>query len=385
MRLYREGTLFPHKRHIPAFGDYAAEWWDWETCEYLKNQKGRKDITRAYADNCRKMVRNQILPCFGKTRLDRITSEDINRWLLGFKERRVINAWGKEEIKSYKNTYANTVFGTFWLMLNEAVNRGLIRINPAAAVRKLKNDRKAIEIITAEEVRLLFPRHWETIWGDDRISYLGNKLAACTGMRASEILGLRGEYIYDEYIYVCAQYDEYGYRPTKTKEKRNIPLAPVILNELRRLATENNNSYVFSLDGGETPVTRRLMYNKFHRALKDIGMTREEIKRRGLSMHSWRNFLQRMVYFSLPDGRTYRQRSGHPEASGHGGNRAPFQSKPPLYYPFTANGQIIEPGKYATVRRQCPDSGVDLPLTKSSAPPAAFQVENLIYTPTIKV
>jgi integrase len=290
MRLYREGNLFPHKQYIPTFEEYAQNWWVWDTCEYLKNQMGRKDITRAYADNCRKMVRNQINPYFGKTRLDRITSEDINQWLLGFKERTVINAEGKEEVKSYKNTYANTVFGTCWLMLNEAVHRGLINTNPATAVKKLKNDRKAIEIITPAEVRLLFPLHWETVWGDDRISYLGNKLAACTGMRASEILGLRGEYIYDEYIHVCAQHDEYGYRPTKTKEKRNIPLAPVILNELRQLASANNNGYVFSLDGGVSPVSRKLMYNKLHRALKNIGITQEAIKRRGLSMHSWRHF-----------------------------------------------------------------------------------------------
>jgi hypothetical protein len=46
MRLYREGTLFSHKRHIPTFEEYAADWWDWDTCEYLKNQKGRKDITK---------------------------------------------------------------------------------------------------------------------------------------------------------------------------------------------------------------------------------------------------------------------------------------------------------------------------------------------------
>jgi integrase len=32
------------------------------------------------------------------------------------------------------------------------------------------------------------------------------------------------------------------------------------------------------------------MYNKFHRALKNIGVTREEIRRRGLSTHSWRHF-----------------------------------------------------------------------------------------------
>jgi integrase len=290
MRLYRDGNLFPKKQYISTFEEYAAPWWDWDICEYLKNQKGRKDITQAYADNCRKMGKNQIIPWFGKTRLDKITSEDINNWLLGFKERKAVNAEGKEEVKNYKNTYANTVFGTLWLMLNEAVNRKIINTNPAAAVKKLKNDRKAIEIITPAEVRLLFPRQWETVWGDDRISYLGNKLAACTGMRASEILGLRGEHIFDEYIHVCAQHDEYGYRPTKTKEKRNIPLAPLILNELRILADENSNGYVFSLDGGENPVCRKLMYNKFHRALKNIGMTQEEIRRRGLSMHSWRHF-----------------------------------------------------------------------------------------------
>jgi integrase len=286
MRLYREGNLFPNKRYIPTFGEYAAPWWDWNTCEYLKNQKSRKDITQTYADNCRKVVKNQILPYFGKTRLDKITPEDINNWLLGFKERKAVNAEGKEEVRSYKNIYANTVFGTFWFMLNEAVNRGIIKTNPAAAEKKLKNDRKVIEIITPAKVRRLFPQQWETVWGDDRISYLGNKLAACTGMRASEILGLRGEYIFDEYIHVHAQYDEYGYRPTKTKEKRNIPLAPMIINELRQLAGENNNGYVFSLDGGETPVTRRLMYNKFHKALRNIGITQEEIKRRGLSVYA---------------------------------------------------------------------------------------------------
>jgi integrase len=290
MRLYRDGNLFPIKQHIPTFEEYSKSWWDWDTCEYLRNQKGRKDITRAYADNCRAMVRNQMLPFFGKTRLDRITSEEINQWLLGFKDRTVISEGGTETKKSYKNTYANTVFRTMYLMLAEAVNRKIIKSNPAVPVKKLKNDRKAIEIITPAEVKLLFPRNWKTIWDNDRVSYLGNKLAACTGMRAGEIIGLRGEYVYDEYIHICAQYDEYGYRPTKTKEKRNIPIASIVLNEIRQLALENNNGYVFSLDGGKTPVSRKLLYNKFHRALNKIGVSPKEVQRRGLSMHSWRHF-----------------------------------------------------------------------------------------------
>jgi hypothetical protein len=58
MGIYREGNLFPHKQHIPTFEEYADDWWDWDTCEYLKSQKVRKDITRSYADNCRKMMKN---------------------------------------------------------------------------------------------------------------------------------------------------------------------------------------------------------------------------------------------------------------------------------------------------------------------------------------
>jgi integrase len=290
IRLLQQGLLIPAKQKMPTFAEYAEGWWDFETCDYLKNQKGRKDITESYANHCKAMVKNQILPYFGKTRLDKITSTDINNWLLGFKERKVINADGKEEVRSYKNTYANTVFGTFWLMLNEAVNRNILKSNPAAPVKKLKNDRKHIEIITPAEVKQLFPAHWEAIWEGDHLCYAANKLAACTGMRIGEILGLRGEYVFEDYIHVKAQYDEYGYRPTKTKETRNIPLAPVIMRELRRLTERNGQGFLFSLDGGATPVSRALVYKKFHKALVKIGISRAEIRRRGLSMHSWRHF-----------------------------------------------------------------------------------------------
>jgi hypothetical protein len=129
------GLLIPAKQKMPTFAEYAEGGWDFETCEYLKNQQGRKDITEAYANNCKAMVKNQILPFFGKTPLNKITTEAVNEWLLGFKEWKAINADGKEEVKSYKNTYANTVFGMLWLMLNEAVNRKIIKSNPAAGVK----------------------------------------------------------------------------------------------------------------------------------------------------------------------------------------------------------------------------------------------------------
>jgi integrase len=60
---------------------------------------------------------------------------------------------------------------------------------------------------------------------------------------------------------------------------------------LRKLMIQNGQGYVFSLDGGATPVSRKFIYNEFHKALRKIGIPQTEITRRGLSMHSWRHFL----------------------------------------------------------------------------------------------
>jgi integrase len=129
-----------------------------------------------------------------------------------------------------------------------------------------------IKIITPGEFRKLFVGDWKRVWEDDRISCTANKLAALTGMRASEVLGLKGAFVYDDHIYLCKQYDEYGYRDTKTKDKHNIPLPADLINDLKELKRMNGEGFVFSLDGGATPVCRKTIYRDFHRALGNIGL-----------------------------------------------------------------------------------------------------------------
>ena len=95
---------------------------------------------------------------------------------------------------------------------------------------KLIGNRKEIEIITQDEFKKLFVENWAKVWENDRIAYTANKLAALTGMRAAEVMGLKGCYVFDEHIFLCMQYDnKYGYRPTKTKDKCNIPLPASML------------------------------------------------------------------------------------------------------------------------------------------------------------
>jgi integrase len=277
-RLLREGKLIPDGGAKMTFAEYAEGWWEWETCKYLKKRRKRHNITRSYADNNKKMMRNRLVPYFGKMPLAKITPDEIENWIDSMAD------------EGYQNTYTNTIFGTLKTMMIEAVARKAIGSDPTANMERLVNDRREIKIISRKEFEALFAHDWKGVWENDRIVCLANKLAALTGMRASEVLGLKGEYLFADHVYLCKQYDEYGYRDTKTKEKRNIPLAREFIVELEELKAMNGDGFLFSLDGGVEPVRRRTMYDGFHQALIRIGLTDDGIAERRLHLHAWRHF-----------------------------------------------------------------------------------------------
>jgi integrase len=110
-------------------------------------------------------------------------------------------------------------------------------------------------------------------------------------MRAAEVMGLKGCYVFDEHIYLCMQYDtKYGYRPTKTKDKSNIPLPASMIADLNELKKINGDGFLFSTDGGGKPVSKLTVYLKFHKALVNIGIPKEQIAERKLHLHAWRHF-----------------------------------------------------------------------------------------------
>jgi hypothetical protein len=63
-----------------------------------------------------------------------------------------------------------------------------------------------------------------------------------------------------------------------------------MIEELAELKAMNGGGFVFSPDGGLTPVCRKVMYEDFHRALRNIGISYDEIGERHLHLHAWRHF-----------------------------------------------------------------------------------------------
>jgi integrase len=277
-RLNREGRLLPGLKDVPAFAEYAQDFWDWEASPYLKERRKRFRLTRSYADKSRGITEHTLVPYFGNLKLDRITPEVVDTW------------FDHMTGKNYKNTTVNGYYSVLKTMMTYAARKRVIPFDPLADFERLLNDRKPLEIITREEFKALFVRDWRRVWGNDRVLCMANKLAALTGMRTSEVLGLRGEQVFDDTIFLCAQYDEYGYRETKTRVKHHIPLAQTVIRELRELMAVNGAGYLFSLNGGVTPVNRKYMYNGFMKALKNIGLTGAGISGRGLNLHAWRHF-----------------------------------------------------------------------------------------------
>jgi integrase len=255
--------------------------------------------------------------------MDRITDEEIDTWLVTFtkrERRRMGNKFVKgietgPSGKELKASYANEVFQILYLMLGQAVKRHIIPYNPADNVDKLAIEKKEVKILTSAEFKELAKPKAKALPLEEgaefdlkglrmELAKVANFLAACTGMRIGEVLGLRGEFVFRDYIRVQGQFGAEGYGPTKTRTVRNIPLAPAIMDGLWRLVNINGNGYLFSTDGGATPIARYYFNKYLTSALAGIGIDSEEKKERNLTPHAWRYFLNTNLRASgMPDAK----------------------------------------------------------------------------------
>jgi hypothetical protein len=188
-RLNRQGKLLPGPKDMPTFEEYSAGFWDWDNSPYLKERKKRRKLTQAYADKNQRVVEYTLLPYFGKMKIDKITAEDIEKWFDYMIQ------------EKYKHTTINGYYGTLKTMLVWAAKKRIISGDPFAALERLLNDRRDLKIVTEDEFKDLFVTDWRNVWGNDLLRCTANKLAALTGMRMCEVLGLKGEFVYDnEYL-----------------------------------------------------------------------------------------------------------------------------------------------------------------------------------------
>jgi integrase len=81
--------------------------------------------------------------------------------------------------------------------------------------------------------------------------------------------------------------------------------------ELEELLLENGDGYVFSNDGGETPISYDRIRRQYDKALQLIGISYEEKLKRNLSFHAWRHFFNTLLRMSNVADSKVQKVTGH--------------------------------------------------------------------------
>jgi len=279
--LLKKGELVPKSRDDLSFAEYAKPWFIPGTCSYLKARElGGAKIGLSHANGQRAILQRHLVPAFGTMKLHSIGPKAIEEWLYSLRE------------KGLKPITVKHFFSTIRLMLGEAFRHGLLSENPADKVRHLDQTVREKGILTQREaVDLLSPEGYEKYWDGNILGYLASLLAASTGMRLGEIVGLRWDRLKDGYVLVDSSWERgIGLKGTKTGDVRKIPISSQFKEQLENSLGGLSKEYVFSL--GEKPVTDKVLTDAFRKALDTFGIDRAG---RNISFHSWRHFMNTMM------------------------------------------------------------------------------------------
>jgi integrase len=163
------------------------------------------------------------------------------------------------------------------------------------------SDGKERGILTTGEVGALFPDDWRSVWPTKEDCSI-SRLAACTGLRLGEILALKAEQVGECYIRpVGSYYDSTGYRTYLKRDERMVPVSKKLRDELDGYLQKNGDRFLFSGDGGITPVSDRRVKRHLALALERSGLSLQAIRERGLTFTMWRHqFLMALTYMDIP-------------------------------------------------------------------------------------
>ena len=293
-KLEKEDALVPQPKCFITFEEYAEGWWTPGECEYLKYKMNRRELSIGYIKSSKNMLKNNILPFFGKYKLADISKLRVEEWLNDLIDRGI------------STSSANVFLGIFHIMMAEAVRREILDVDVTKKVQRLQNDCRPKGIFTQDLVTNLFRSdRRQATWDRDEY-YYANLLAACTGMRCAEVLGLRFSDIKDGYVSVTKQYhQEIGTHKTKNKKPRIIPVPQNLLDEIKTIPHKSPDRFIFTrIDEPERPLGASMLRSSLYKALDVNGIDDDERKKQNLTFHSWRHYFNTVMRSNnVPDSK----------------------------------------------------------------------------------
>jgi integrase len=221
-----------------------------------------------------------------------------------------------EEGKCLSPKTANNILSTLKVMLREAFRLGDIPTNPTSSVRKFMDKPKETGLLSAAEVRELFNSvKIDTIWGGDRRHRTISEIAMHTGARIGEIQALKRENIHDGYIDISATWGrKYGLKDPKWGSTRKVPIPRIVYKDISELTGHSPyaepHDFVFCGGDPEKPLDHKTIYEVLYQAFAAIGIAEGERRRRNITFHSWRDYLNTFMRGKVADAKL-RRVTGH--------------------------------------------------------------------------
>jgi len=273
------------KKSIPTFELYSFNFF-FPTGKYARTKDffGRSPAKLTTLTDHQRRLTLHLLPRIGSLTLDKITPAvivslqiDLSAPEVGLSSQSVVH-----------------IVNTLSLLLKQAVEDGFL--DHAPQIRRIAVKSEARGTFTVDEARAIISGEWP----DNRHRVI-NLLAATTGLRQAELLGLRWEAIKDDHVEVFATWSEVtkslsGSREapaTKAMRIRAVPLVPEVKAALDLLREDSPwkdlDNFVFP-SAPDRPIANHIVLRVLFDAMRAAGISDIDRRKRNISFHSWRHF-----------------------------------------------------------------------------------------------
>ena len=302
-----------------TFEQYAGHWFDdnspWIIDRMACGTPEHPALSESYVIRLKSDLHNYLLPYFGEMKLQRIKPSDVKHF----------RTWMLEKGLAHKTV--NSAVSTFRIITDTALADNVIAFDPLRGIRPFMEGSSERDAFTLKEAQKIFGTEWKA-----EETRLVNLTAALTGMRISEILGIRKENLHKTYINLKDQFHFGKLSPLKTKEARKIPIPPELYNLLLPLCSKG---FEFHENDPQRP------YIHLRYVLRDIGLE-DERKKRNLCFHSWRHFFNTFLLSENVPPVKVAAVLGH--STGTGSMQERYTNWSPDMFPevYAAQGKLIK-------------------------------------------
>lgn len=272
--------------------EFSRDFFNWNNSWATDKRVRGLRISQRHCLERTDILNNHLLPALGRYKLT-----NIDRSVIKELRNKLYN-------NGYSGSTINKVLSTLRAILEAAEEKSLIKYIPK--IDRAAENPKQKGILSLEEVQKLFAAEWNDFKG-----YIGNLLAASTGLRLGELqaLTLRDIHLEKNYIHVrrswCKRYHQFN-QTTKTGKARNIFIPDKVKYELKRLIglnpyPDNPDSFLFFAEKIDTkPIEAEILNRSLHKALEKIGIDEAMRKTRNITFHSWHWLNSLLINSKIP-------------------------------------------------------------------------------------